>query len=108
MNSATEVRDYIPAAVFTDVFAIGSGNLPYSMGKTYFQGAIDDARVYSYALSEQEIVGVMGISSVIVPLPHPGCDIYPDLKINFEDFAVLAGNHWLEQANWPFPWASPF
>jgi len=78
------------------------------MGKTYFQGAIDDARVYSYALSEQEIVGVMGISSVIVPLPHPGCDIYPDLKIDFADFAVLAGNHWLQQANWPFPWASPF
>ena len=69
-----------------------------------FVGALDDVRIYNYALSPAEIMSVMGQSELYVPLTSPA-NIYDEepinsKKVNFKDFAVLA-DEWLEQPVWP-------
>jgi hypothetical protein len=74
-----------------------------SLVKPYV-GLIDDVRIYSYALSPAELVSAMGQSEFYVPLTSPAniSDEEPvnSKKVNFKDFAVLAGQ-WLDEQLWP-------
>ncbi len=70
----------------------------------FFVGALDDVRIYNYALSPAEILGAMGQNELYVPLTSPA-NIYDEepinsKKVNFKDFAILA-DEWLEQPVWP-------
>ena len=70
----------------------------------FFVGTLDDVRIYNYALSPAEIMGVMGQNELYVPLTSPA-NIYDEepinsRKVNFKDFAILA-DEWLEQPVWP-------
>jgi hypothetical protein len=88
----------------------GGANLPIS-GITSFEigsgwyggydGLIDDFRIYSYALSQPEIVHVAtgGTGIFDLPLLVPA-DLNADNRIDFSDFARLA-EHWLENRLWP-------
>ncbi|MHC4558216.1 MAG: LamG-like jellyroll fold domain-containing protein [Planctomycetota bacterium] len=69
----------------TRTFAIGvwSGN--------YFDGLIDDLRVYGRALSSGEIISLAGGSAV---------DLNDDMEIDFKDYTVLA-DQWLGEQLWP-------
>jgi len=66
-------------------------------------GAVDDFRIYNYALSPQEVayLTTRGTGSVYLPLVS-SADLYksdPNI-IDFRDFSMLADN-WLEQVLWP-------
>ena len=70
----------------------------------FFVGTLNDVRIYNYALSPAEIMGVMGQNELYVPLTSPA-NIYDEepinsRKVNFKDFTILA-DEWLEQPVWP-------
>ena len=74
-------------------------------GNTAFEGAIDDIRIYSYALSHAEVgyLALQGGTPLAVPLFPPyvaKLDVAQDNKINLNDYAVLA-NGWLVEQMWP-------
>jgi len=76
-----------------------------AIGSTYcFQGAIDDIRIYNYALSHAEVgyLALQGGTPLLVPMPPSAVklDIVQDDKINLKDYAVLA-NGWLIEQTWP-------
>ncbi len=58
----------------------------------FYDGTIDDARIYDKALSQAEIAFLAGSDWRL--------DLYEDQKVNFKDFAVLADG-WLEEQLWP-------
>jgi hypothetical protein len=85
-------------------------NIDVSIGRRclnndrFFQGLIDDVRIYDYTLSQGEIVGVVGEGTLYVPLLSPA-NIYDSepanqKKVNFKDYAVLTDN-WLDEDFFP-------
>jgi uncharacterized protein YegL len=80
----------------------------HSTGSVYkfYQGLIDDVRVYNYALSNAEIayIATKGAAQMYIPLRSPA-NIYdaepPNSKsVNLRDYALLA-DMWLEELLWP-------
>jgi hypothetical protein len=78
-----------------------------SAGDYYFNGIIDDVRIYNYALSQAQAASLAGKTSVFTqPLrllmtpTNPDIDVYEDGTIDFRDYAVLASK-WLEEVLWP-------
>ncbi len=74
----------------------------------YFPGKVDEARIYSVQLSNQEIayLGTNGEPMLHIPIPSDA-DLYksesPGSKwINFRDYALLADKY-LEEILWPTP-----
>ena len=78
----------------------------------YFNGLIDDVRIYDYCLSTGEIMGLAGVEGIVyVPnelrtnlVPKVGDEgVYnldnPDI-INLRDYAVMADS-WLAEILWP-------
>jgi hypothetical protein len=75
----------------------------------WYDGLLDDVRIYSRALSQAEVASLAGkpagipFTQPLEPLltpPNPGINLYNDGTINFKDYAVLAGM-WLEEVLWP-------
>jgi len=83
------------------------GDNPEATGR-YWDGLIDDVRIYDYALSQSEIAylasaGATG-GEVYIPLSSPA-ELYEaepqgSRVVNFMDFAVLM-KMWLEEQLWP-------
>jgi len=70
----------------------------------YFYGMLDDVRLYSKALSHEEIVSTMGLSELYSPVGSPA-EIYEEEAkgsrfVNFEDYALLLQS-WLVDGSWP-------
>jgi hypothetical protein len=70
----------------------------------YVDGWIDDFRIYSYALSPEEVLYLAveygtATSPMTQGLITPA-DASGDNKVNFYDFAVMA-NYWLQNVVWP-------
>ncbi|MHC4558944.1 MAG: LamG-like jellyroll fold domain-containing protein [Planctomycetota bacterium] len=91
---------YIGAKQREDAHAANSASAPIDH---YFEGMLDDLHIYDYALSQAEILGVIG-SDLYVPLTSSAniSDEEPanSKKVNFKDFAILA-DEWLEERVWP-------
>jgi beta-galactosidase len=72
----------------------------------WYEGLLDDVRIYSRALSQEEVASLAERSTFTQPLEplltpqNPGVDLYGDGVIDFRDFAVLA-EMWLEEQLWP-------
>jgi hypothetical protein len=62
----------------------------------FFDGVMDDFRIYDRALSAAEVAWLAGLTS---PFSIPA-DLHMDDKIDFKDFAKLADS-WLEEILWP-------
>jgi len=77
----------------SDTFKIGRE--PFS-DSWYFNGLIDELRVYNTALSEAEIAWLAGRTE---PFSEP-FDLNVDGTVDFKDFAVLA-DAWLDKVLWP-------
>ncbi|MHC4644736.1 MAG: LamG domain-containing protein [Planctomycetota bacterium] len=65
---------------------------------SYFDGAIDDARIFGYELNADEIMQAcegLPVEDRFICLGNPVGDLNYDCQVNSADFAVLA-SHWLE------------
>jgi hypothetical protein len=87
-----------------------AGDIPFLIGRynvsDYFNGRIDDVRVYNYGLSQAEVayIAADGAGSLHLPILSPA-DLYQgELQgqqwINFRDYSVIAGS-WLDKVLWP-------
>ena len=66
-----------------------------------YDGALDDFRIYDYALSAAEVAHVAtGGTGILPEPPNAPADLNSDGTVNFGDFALLA-THWLETNLWP-------
>jgi hypothetical protein len=82
------------------------GREPFSSA-SFFNGLIDELRVYSRALSQDEIAYLAGkTASFTQPLyllltpQDPAINLYNDGVIDLKDYAVLADT-WLDELLWP-------
>jgi hypothetical protein len=70
----------------------------------YFNGLIDDVRIYGYALSDTDLMSVSGLTELYYPLTSSAnvSDDEPQnsKQVNFKDFAILA-DEWLGELLWP-------
>ena len=86
----------------TSPFEVGR----YGWPDSYFNGLIDDFKLYNYALSHGEILFAANMGTLYVPVASPAnvSDLEPALqkKVNFKDYAVLL-SRWLDETEWPLP-----
>lgn len=87
------------SAVAAEGFRIGLIVPGAGGGIEGYHGKMDDFRIYSDALSQQEVVSLAGQSSVYQPLTIPA-DIVKDNKVDLEDLAEVAAE-WSNQLLWP-------
>ena len=88
--------------------AVFDGNRSGTPG--YFDGDLDDVRIYERALSHGEIVNLAGVPvggtlrQPLQPLLSTAADVdlYDDGTVDFKDFAVLMAS-WLDELLWPQP-----
>jgi len=70
----------------------------------FFDGLMDDFRIYDYPLSGNEVVAVRGLGTIYVPVTSPAnlSDAEPvtQKKVNFLDYAALL-EKWLNTEEWP-------
>jgi len=90
-------------------FLIGAGRNERPSGHDYyFQGQIDDVRMYDRALSQGEIASIMDGTLGSVSEHHPlrslaeldAGELEGSRAVNFKDFAVLL-SRWLDTELWP-------
>jgi hypothetical protein len=92
-----------------------AGTVPFRIGRyqvggstLYFDGRIDDVRIYNYGLSQAEVAYIVSGGAATLHLPIPSiADVYqgeaPGSQwINFNDYALIAEKY-LEQVLWPAP-----
>ncbi len=66
-----------------------------------YDGAIDDFRIYDYALSAAEVAHVATRGTGLLPQPPDSpADLNADGTVNFRDLALLA-TQWLQNNLWP-------
>jgi hypothetical protein len=89
-----------------------SGIVPFRIGNynvaNYFDGRIDDVRIYNYGLSQSEVAYIVsgGAGSLHLPILSVA-EVYQgeapgNQWINFNDYALIADKY-LEQVLWPTP-----
>jgi hypothetical protein len=66
----------------------------------FYDGKIDDFRMYDYALTQAEILNVAGIDHVYQPLLDSVADPSGDGKVDLKDFALIA-DAWMQELLWP-------
>jgi hypothetical protein len=70
-----------------------------------FEGAIDEVRVYNYALDANEMAWLATDSTGFIRLRSQAnlYDLEPpgEKAVNFRDIAFLIDEHWLEEKKWP-------
>ena len=70
----------------------------------YYNGLLDDFRIYNYALPHGEILSIAGMGTLYFPVTSPAnvSDTEPvtQKKVNFKDYAKLV-LRWLEEDEWP-------
>ena len=87
-------------------FSIGRWS---SYGNIYFDGKVDDVRIYNYALSQPQAAYIakgntntfiQPLNLLLLPHHNPDINLYNDHTIDFKDFAKM-GEHWCETQVWP-------
>jgi hypothetical protein len=101
-NDANFVTDGNNLSQDTNDLAIGSG--AEELYDT-FKGAIDEVRIYNYALDANEIAWLATDGTGYRRL-RSQANLYDQEKegeksVNFRDLAVLIDEHWLEEVLWP-------
>jgi hypothetical protein len=94
------IRTYVDGMLDRELVTtavLGSSSGPLMIGREpfnailFFDGLIDDLRIYNHAMSSSEIFSLAGGSPI---------DLNDDMKIDFKDYAVLA-DQWLDEQLWP-------
>lgn len=78
------------------------GGLTLQHRESYLEALMDDFRIYDVALTNEQVLKLVGLSSVHVPLVPflSASDPYVDDRIDLRDFAKVA-EYWLEIPLWP-------
>jgi len=84
-EAVSGIEDYINDCDH-NVYIGTRANADNTPEEAFFNGMIDDVRIYNKALTDAEIVGFCGLRA----------DLYEDKKIDFKDFAELAV-WWLDE-----------
>jgi len=82
-----------------DEFKLGSNH----GDSGFWQGCVDDFRIYNRALSHAEILTLANVSTATVDFDMfkaDKSDINSDEAVDFKDYSVLA-SEWLEESLWP-------
>ncbi len=79
-------------------FVVGA-KLNAALAKTYYEGKLDEFKIYNRALSQAEIVGLAGKSSVDQELLTEA-EIVENGTVDFQDYSVIA-DEFLETVVWP-------
>ena len=113
--NGSQIKLYVDGELKTTtdyVGSIASDTNNVNLGKSsdftdrWYNGLLDDVRIYSRALSQEEVAYLAERSTFTQPLeplltPHnPGINLYKDGTIDLRDYAVLASK-WLEEVLWP-------
>jgi hypothetical protein len=116
--------DNTTASIYLDGIVIGANTAvtltPSDIGTTsqnwlgrsqysadgYYNGLLDDFRIYNYALSHGEILGIAEMDTLYVPVTSPA-NVYDledalEKKVNFKDYSELV-LRWLDENEWPLP-----
>jgi hypothetical protein len=115
--------DNTTASIYLDGMVIGANTAvtltPSDIGATsqnwlgrsqyaadgYYNGLLDDFRIYDYALSHGEILSTAGMGTLYVPVTSPA-NVHDDgaleQRVNFKDYSELV-LRWLEENEWPLP-----
>ena len=98
------ITDYVgPIATSTANVNLGKSS---DFTDRWYNGLLDDVRIYSRALSQGEVAYLAERSTFTQPLeplltpPSPGINLYKDGTIDLRDYAALASK-WLEEVLWP-------
>jgi hypothetical protein len=87
-----------------DAFIGANWNYETSVVQKFFIGAIDEVRIYNTALSQGQILNLMGLAQLHIPTPSPAelydAEAQGSRLINFRDYAVLT-DRWLEEDMYP-------
>ncbi len=103
LDSATYTAIHAPLvdwdSDYNNLIAVNTSSVPHR----YFNGNIDDLRIYDYTLSSDNIMYIAN-APTYVPLVSPAnlYDAEPPYSkyVNLRDFAVLADD-WLVEVLWP-------
>jgi hypothetical protein len=113
--NGSQIKLYVDGELKTTtdyVGSIASDTNNVNLGKSsdftdrWYNGLLDDVRIYSRALSQEEVAYLAGKTAFTQPLyllltpPNPGINLYKDGTIDLRDYAVLASK-WLEEVLWP-------
>jgi len=111
LSQATNAAAHGPLEDFdTDCWSVIGSAAQTTNG--YFEGIIDDVRLYNKTLTVGEVMGVAGvegevylpldsIADLVVGIKDPNNSGEPiDDQIDFRDYAVL-GDNWLDEILWP-------
>jgi len=79
-------------------FTIGCWKWSEGIGG-FYNGLIDDLRIYDYALSQAEIMTLADVADITQPVVSEA-NIDGDAKVDFEDFAIMA-SEWNAAPLWP-------
>lgn len=98
-NEATDTLSFLRAFHIGGVFLYDS---KHYIKESYLKALMDDFRIYDTALTNEQVLNLMGQSSVHVPLVPflSPSDPVPDDKIDLRDFAKMA-EYWLKIPLWP-------
>jgi hypothetical protein len=104
MSSATNIFDH-GAVTFSRESYMGLNPKRNSKGALvrFYEGQIDDVRVYDYALSQGEVLYLVDHEgSFYQPLEEWRADADGDDTVNLIDYAYM-GDNWLKEILWPEP-----
>ena len=111
VHDGTRTKIYADGQLIVDwAITINTTNTnPFQVGRygwpdSYFNGMIDEFKLYNYALSHGEILSAANMGTLYVPVASPAnvSDLEPTLqkKVNFKDYAELL-LRWLDETEWP-------
>ncbi|MGD8501909.1 MAG: discoidin domain-containing protein, partial [Phycisphaerales bacterium] len=94
-GDGTDMDPNIPNIAADTVRIGGSLNaeFPYSEDADNLSGAIDNVRIYNFALSQEDVRSLPAV-------PFGPADLNTDGVVDFKDFAILV-SMWAEQKHWP-------
>ena len=104
IDGVMDAQDEATGVMNNNLYEVYVGENAETTGR-YWNGMIDDVRIYNRGLSHGEIVSLAGESEVYQPVRSPAnmSDEEPrhSKKVNFKDYALMAEN-WLRELLFPF------
>jgi len=104
IDGVLDAQDEATGTINNNSYEVYIGENAEANGR-FWNGSIDDVRIYNRGLPHSEIVGLAGLSEIYQPVLSPAnmSDEEPkhSRTVNFRDYALMAEN-WLRELLFPF------